>query len=461
MLAWASATPAMAFASVNPTPSLPIWAPLPPAPLTGPAALPPVAPASALPVERRPLPDGLAIVVERRPGAPRVAIEVVWPGGLAAEAADRAGATAILAAAITAACQPEAVDDGGALTARAGRGHLAVRGTWPVAAWRDGLRTARTCPGSAAVTAVLAATRDRLAVDAGLTRTSAAQRATVLAARIRWGTHPLGTDPHRAGRALASSALRAHQEAQLGVAPIVVVVGDVTLDDLAAELAATGPWRTVAPPPAVPAPPVPATRELFAELPGDAAAIALALPGLCATDPDRAALEILAAILADPAGPLAAARDGAVLTVALPEADDLGGLVIALAGGPPMAPRVAALEQALATLATDGPDPALVERTRARLLAADDRPELRAAALAQAALAGAPDPRTALAAVDIAAVARVAAASLRWDEAVRVTVQPPDHAPAVDRLMHRPGRAPHPVRWLRPPHLRRTGPAGR
>ncbi|HVV83165.1 MAG TPA: hypothetical protein VHE35_08795, partial [Kofleriaceae bacterium] len=87
-----------------------------------------------------------------------------------------------------------------------------------------------------------------------------------------------------------------------------------------------------------------------------------------------------------------------------------------------------------------GPDPAAVERARARLAADQERPELRAAALARAALAGAPDPRTAAATVDVAAVARAAAATLRWDDAVIATVQPPDRTPAVLRLMNAPSR---------------------
>ncbi len=447
----------MAFASVSPTPA-PAPAPPPRAPQATPPGPPPVLPtaaptrapapgdravaAPALPVERRTLPGGVRLIVERRPGAPRTAIEIAWPGGVAAEPSARAGGTAVLAAAITAACLPLAVDDGGALTARAGRWHLAVRGTWPSVAWREGLRTAWSCPASARVGAALPGARDRVVRDAALAAASPAQRAAALAARARWGADPLGLDAHRTGgvAALSIDALRAQQAGQLATAPIVVVVGDVTVDELAGVLTDAGPWREGAPAAPRPGGPPPPIAQVFAEHPSAGAAVAIALPGLPAADPDRAALDVLAAILAAPTGPLADARAGGALTIAVPDGAERGGLVALLTGPAPLADRVAAVRDALAALAAAGPDPGAVAAARADLLAEQDRPEVRAAALARAALTGAADPRVALAAVDVAAVARVAAALLRWDQATLATVQPPDHTPAVDRLMQRPGR---------------------
>lgn len=401
-------------------------------------------------VERRTLASGLRLVVERRPGA-RVAIEVVWPGARGADTADDAGADAVVAAAIGLGCGEEAASAGGGLAATVGRRGLAVRGSWPVEAWREGLATAWSCPRSPAVAARLVTARERLAAEDAVLADSPGRRAAAVAAARRWPGHPLGAAPHPPLAGLTAAALRARHDAQLAVAPVVAVVGDVAIDELAAALAgATGTPPAAAPSPAPPPPP--AVRQVFVETAGERAALALALPAPGPAAEGRAAFEVLAALLAEPGGPLAEAAAAGTLDVALLDADGASGLVLAVTAPGPTAPRVEALTRALAELAGRGPDPIAVAAVRARLLDEHARPARRAADLAAATLTGAPDPALALAAVEPAGVAR-AAASLRWDQGVLATAAAADHTPAVDRRMH---DRPRGHRGLRPARVTPT-----
>ncbi len=399
----------------------------------------------------RTLASGLRLVVERRPGA-RVAIEVAWPR---APGASTDGGAAVAAAAIEAGCAAPADRDGGTLTARAGRTALVVRGSWPREAWRDGLNTAWACPRSPAVTTAMPAARERLIADHAHLLDSPGRRAVAVAARARWGPHGLGAEPHPlVTTALGLAAVRALVATQLGQAPVIALVGDVDIDEVARALVDAGPWSAAPAPPPV-APPPPATgRQVFVEQPGPRAAIAIALPGLAADHPDRAALDLLTAWLVDPSGPLADASAGGRLSAAVLDDDDAAAMLVLLETSTPIAPRATALAAAL-TAAAHGPDPVVVEALRARLLTAGDRPAARAATLAHALIHGVADPRPALTTIDAVAVNRVAAALLRWDQAVLATVQPPNHAPAVERLRAtipgrrtrvRPGPRPAPAR---------------
>jgi len=423
-------------------------APPPPAPARPAPRARPVAPTRAT------LASGVRVVAARVPGASRVAIRVAWPGGFARDPVDARATTALLAAVLPSACgagDVAAVVDGldGELAGIAGRWSLGLRSTWPSTAWQDGLAVVTNCLTAPRFPAeAIARERERLRALATGVAGSPARAGFGAYLAARWGAHPLGRQPLTAAGdldALAGEDLaRVFAERHPPGAAVIAVVGDV---DPAAAIAAVRarvdgarvPARRASPPPPA-APPAPAStpRQVFVDGPADATAVVIGLPGLAATDADRAALDVLAAILDGPRGRLATALGpGAVRAVAVTAADapDAGYLAIELDGAPPTDVHLDAVRAALDTLVAAGPTDAEVTAALAALAPAAT-PAARADDLAIAELTGL-DRGAARAAVGRAAVRRVAARVLRWDDALVVTVRPPDSTPGVRRQQQR------------------------
>jgi hypothetical protein len=172
----------------------------------------------------------------------------------------------------------------------------------------------------------------------------------------------------------------------------------------------------------------PEHRQLFVDGPDGAAAVVVGLPGLAAGDADRRALDGLVAILGDPAGRLrraALAAGARSLRVATVDGPVAGYVVVELDGVPPADAALAAVETTLRALVTDGPTAAEVARATAALAPPDD-PLALADATARGELHA---PAAVPAALDAATLQRVAAAVLRWDDAMIVTVRPPAMTP--------------------------------
>ena len=408
----------------------------------------------------------LAVATDATAGT--VAIRIVWPGGLAAETADTRGTTALAAAAIAGCGEPTVVGAyGGTLAAIVERDRFGVRVELPAASWRDGLAALAACLAAPSPSARLLATeRDRLDELAAAAAGSALRTGLAAFARAQYGEHPLARElvgapapyllPHAIDRWLAARY-------PLGRA-VIAAVGALELADLEAALApllaaplagdagpiasATAPIASatapIAPPrrPAEPAAPT-APRELFVDAAFDGEAVVIGFPALAAGDPDRAVLDVLAALLDDPAGPLAAlAGAGPVRRVAVADTADAGYLAVALDRPTDRAAARAAALAALAALAAAPPDAAAVAALRDRLLAARGAGPLRlrtwADDLAIAELVGAPDRHTALAAVDAGALARVARRVLVPAAATVATVRRPDITPGVRHRRDQP-----------------------
>jgi len=410
-------------------------------------------------------PAGIRLVVAREPEAATVAIRLVWSGGLAAETVETAGIHALAAAAITACADATVLDAfGGSLAVVVERDRFGLRAELPSATWRDGLAAIAAClRAPSASPDQLDDERRRLDGLALATRGSALRLGLAAFARAQFGDHPLA-------RELAASAapyltpaaidrwLAAHAPIDRAV---LAVVGAVELEAVEAALAPVRPHPSASPPlPAAPprlAPPrshpesSPPRRGgpaplLFVD--ADSAAVILGFPGLAADDPDRAALDVAAALLADPNGPLAAlAPLAASRRVAVADTADAGYLAIAFDQPGDPAALTAAAESGLASLLTDPPSADAVLASRDRLLSARTVEPIRrrtwADDLALAALLGTPDRHAALASVDAAAVARVLRRVLAPATASTVIVRKPDITPGVRHQRAKPSSPRH------------------
>ncbi len=309
------------------------------------------------------------------------------------------------------------------------RDRLELRAELAIDGWAAALAELAACV--AAPDASLAAhdrDRARLAAVAAAVTASPVRQALAAFARARYGAHPLAVDVAAVAPVGALPDALTWWAARRRAPAVLAVVGPVELDAIAAVL---DPRAAIAPP-APPPRPIAPPRELYLDgRPGDTAVV-LGLDAVGATDPDRAALDVLAAVLAAPGALPAGTR------VAVADTLDAGYLALGVANPRDRAATVRALEAALAATLAAPPDALAVDAARARLAAHRDRrgPLAREAdELAQAEL-GAPP----LAAVDAAAVARVARRVLVLDRAVIVTVRGPDLTPAVERRQRAPAR---------------------
>lgn len=445
-------------------------------PMARPARRPRRSPTPAAPV-RATLASGVRVVAVRAPGAARVAIRVAWPGGYASEPAGARGSTALLAAVLPSACRgrdlaADVAGLGGALAGVAGRWSFGLRSSWPVEVWSEGLAVVAACATDPDLaTEDVARERGRLRDLAAAIAGSPTRRAFRAYLATRWAGHPLGREPLAdpvALEAITRTDLeRAFADRYPAATAVIVVVGDLDPDVAIAAVRArfdrvpAARARSVTA--ARPRGPTPAgartPRQVFVDGRPGAGALAIGLPGLATGDADRTALAVLAAILDGPGGRLRRALPAATvhaIAVTTGDGPDDGYLAIELESAAVLAGTIATVRTVLETLATEGPTAAEVSRATAvaQPPVAPADPVRHADALVLAELTGtaaAADP------VDLAAVRRVAARVLRWDDAVVVTVRPPDRTPGVKRWQDQRVPPRRPTRPSRSRSRRRVG----
>jgi zinc protease len=423
--------------------------------------------ASAARTVRAELDNGVVVVVQRDPRASIVAMRALWPGGARLEDDATAGATALLARAITRGCGDRdaagtataVADLGGVLAGTAGRNAFGLHAEWPARQWRAGLDLLADCALAPRLAAddVAAARRAQLAELAAVagepTRAAFRLFADALYRDHPYHLDPLGTEASVA--ALTAADVRAlHRDRYPASRLVLVIVGDVDPD--AALAAATarfgGASRALVVAPRAAGPVLAgrpaAEREVFAYRAGGDAQVVIGFPGAVVGADDRHALAVLAAILDGPTGRLFAdVRDGRGLAYdlgvhAVPGVDP-GYLAIHVACAPAdLDATVAAVRAALDAFRDDGPTAGEVAAAARRLAAAHARAAERRAdvahGLAFAEVFGlgwqawerTPD---ALAAVTVDDVADAARRYLRWDRAVIATVRPPAETPGAER----------------------------
>lgn len=427
---------------------------------------------------------GQRLVVAVDADAPDVAIRIAWEGGLALETALTHGHHALAAAAIEACAEPPVVRAlGGSIEAVIERDRFGLRAVVPADGWRDGLAAIASCLGAPRLEAArVAEVRQRIDARDAAAAGSASGQALAAFTRARFGDHPLARELASAPLAHATPAELARWFAAryvLGRA-VVAVVGPAAPDEVAdaigplaiasieaapprapaaASASASRPSPARAAAPAAP-PDLDEPAQLFLDRTDDTGAILIGLGGLAAGDPDRAALDVLAAILDAPDGPLAPlAAVAPARRLAIADTRDAGYVALAIDQPHDREAALAAATGALAAVAATPPTARQVAIARDRLLARRATPRLRlptwADDLAIAALTGATDRHAALAAVDAAAVAR-AATRVLGAPAVVVTVRPAHATPAVERhrdrvlRRHRPRPVPRTPRRTRP-----------
>ncbi|HKE16470.1 MAG TPA: insulinase family protein [Kofleriaceae bacterium] len=286
---------------------------------------------SAPQVMRRVLPGGVRLVVMRDRSAPLVAARALWAGGLRLETPELAGIEHVVADAWTGGCggldgdalAAELRSDGATMAGVAGRDTLALQAEWTRAGWERGLELMADC-----------VTHPWFAPDAVR---GARERVRALLVERResptWAALDLLDGALRGPSALGTIASLEHIErAQVAehyragyplAAMTLAVVGDVdparVLARAEARFGQAGRARAdrarpASRPPALP----PATqRELYRHLSGPrpAAAVAIGFPAVGRVHPDRAALEVAAALLGGTRAALVADAGGGYLAV--------------------------------------------------------------------------------------------------------------------------------------------------
>lgn len=421
-------------------------------------------------VVREVLPGGMRLVIQRAPGQPVVAMHALWPGGMRAESPANHGITQLVAALITRGCGERdgpavarAVQDlSGSMRGVAGRDSLGVRATWRAREWQQGLALLADC--------VLAPRFDSAEILKARRRLGAARQARAgMPAGVAWRSflealyprHHYRRDPAGTADAVAAvgrSALsRFYRERFPIPALTLAVVGDVAPAQVLAEVRRRFGGRAGQAPPPYAAPetvfPDARAQERFHYLDRDDAHVVLGFPGVAVTDPDRAVLEVLAALLGGRAG----AQPGGRLLRELGHVRGLahhvevvsvsgiepGYLAIHIACAPERVDAVLRVTRAeLARVAAEPAPAAELARARDALLRRHARAAARPASVAAAlayheahglgvrAYQGYAD---AVRGVDAGEVQRAAARYIDWNAAVTVTVKPPDLSPGAAR----------------------------
>ncbi|MEZ4401620.1 MAG: hypothetical protein R3B06_16460 [Kofleriaceae bacterium] len=391
-------------------------------------------------VERATTSAGGQVVVAADATAATVVVRWAWRGGPAAEGATERGLAVLAAQAITRCVDVAVVDAvGGRAEMIVDRDRIGLRLEVPAASWRAAVIAATRCLDAPDLSSAGHA-RDRARAVALATAVAGSPLRLAVAAFAR---HAYRADPLAAEltpvpvEASPAEVARWWRAAHPWASVVIAGTGPITAGALAA--AASASDRSVGPGPAASAAPPPVTAaELYVDAPAGTALV-LGFDALGAGDPDRAALDVLAAYLAEPGGPLAAAAAGAAaLRVAVADTTARGYLAVAFDQPRDRAAVLAAARAGLAAVVATPPSAARVVQLRERLRTAPATTS--ADELAVATLVQAPPRAAALAAVDAAAVARVARRVLALDRAVVVTARPPDATPAVERRRTAPAR---------------------
>ena len=421
--------------------------------------------AGADPVEHT-LPNGVRVVVDRRPQHKRVAVRAVWPQGSMNEPKGLAGVSHLLANTLTLGCGARNTKQvrlradalGGSLAGVSGASTVAVRGEWLKDKWRDGLALVADCalrPRFDAHSFARAHARHgQVLRQHGL---DAAPRAVGLMLATLFGSNPASRDPagslathHR----LTRRRVAAHFRGAYGARGLtVVVVGNVDPARVVSEAGSVFAQAVhVSVPPAqgnrgngaTPS----TTRQVFAYGAYSHTELVIGFPGTSISHADATALALLAEVLGGPKGVLTrAARTtgGLVYPVRVRSVAGHGPgyLAIHATTHPHAASRVhASLVSSLKSLAGAKLEAAAVSRARAKL--ASLQAAARGSASASAAalgfhvvhklnLARYLDYPTRLAKLTSADVTRVAASYLKWSLAVTATVMPQRLTPAAMR----------------------------
>ncbi len=338
-------------------------------------------------VVRAVTPSGVRILVLRDRAAPMVAVEAAWAGGARAEDAVSNGAGALIAALLDRGTRTRTAPQiaaevqalGGTLAGFADRSHFGLRGQFLPGSWSRGVGLLADCLLRPSFPAGEVDGSRRVVVDrARVADGDPAGMARRLFREALWPGHPFRLDPLGSAASLAALGrvrLLDHYRRHYPVSRLVVsVVGDVDPAEVVATLTTLFAEAAAGPPPTEP-PPEPAHTEpvaLFHSTNRDVAEIVLGYPGAAVRDGNRAALEVLAAVLNARGGPvergLAATPNVYRFGASAATGVDPGELAVTVACAPAsLDAAVAALRAALASVAANGVAAAEVERAARRL----------------------------------------------------------------------------------------------
>lgn len=430
---------------------------------------------------RETLASGVRLVIQPDASAAVVTVRAVWAGGLRLEDPAASGITSLLAGAVTGGCQDlsaAALDRrvremAGMLAGVSGRNIFGLRAEWPESHWREGLALMADCILAPRFEAGAVAHAQRRLLDVIRAR---ARSPRFLAFRTFAETlyrgHPYRMDP--VGTAASVMALGRRQVASfyrrnfpVG-ALTLVIVGNVEPAQVVAQAQRLFANRAPGSRPAgadaatsagvaaladaigrTPRNPRPArAREAYRYLAHGPAHFVIGFPGTTVDDPNRFALQVLAAVLGGPGGRLEAElreqralvhRVGAVSV----EGVEPGYLAIHASCRPELlAATVRSVRAELARVVAEPVSDEELARARQHLIdihtAARRQHAAQAAALAfhevygleLAEYLGYADK---IRAVDATDLQHIAAAYIDWNEAVTATVKPPDVSPEAER----------------------------
>lgn len=454
------------------------------------------------------LTNGVQVLVMRDTSAPVVAMRAVWRGGLRLETPADNGISMLLATAVTQGCGARdavslahRVDElSGRLSGIAGRNTFGMRAEWPAAHWQAGLSLVADCIIAPRFEAHELARAKRQLLDVIQARGRSLRfEAFRIFAQTLHARHPYGMDAIGAVSAVAGLArqqVTSFYQRHFPVSALtLVIVGDVEPAQVMAQVRqhfgralprdqrlrvpasleregaeaeqageAGGSGKAERPS---------RSREVYRYLDGSEAHLVIGFPGTTLNNPDRYALQVLAAVLGGPGGRLReelkvrralAHRIEAVST----EGVEPGHLVVHMACRPEaLAAVFRSARVELARVKGESVSPEELLRAKSHLLdihaAASRHPSAVAAALASHQVLGLGYERylayeEEIRAVDADAVQRVAAAYMKWDAVVTVTVKPPDASPeAVRRAQGKTRRMPRKPRAPRKREPRARG----
>lgn len=413
------------------------------------------------------LPSGIKVVVHRDPSVRLVAARAVWRGGLRLETADTAGINTLLAAAMTRGCgdrDANQISDeldrmAAAMSGFSGRNSFGVRAEWLAADWAAGLDLMVDCLTRPRLgDADLSRERRILIDETGARAESPSHLAFRLFVESLYHKHPYRLDPlgNRASlERLAPDAVRGFFRRHYPASELTIaVVGDVDPGAVVAHLgrrfAGVEPRKSpeVAPPAERFDGRAADSREVYAYLDRAQAHLVVGFPGATLRDPDRLALEVLAAALGGQGGRLFVElreRRGIAYRVGAhsQEGADPGYFAVVLACQPERLDEAVAIIRSTIGALRDRPlDARELARAR-RYLAGAHRAALERRSALAASLAFYEahglgwrtvfDLPKRLQAITAADVQRAARRFLDWDLAVTATVSPPRSTPEVIR----------------------------